>query len=272
MPGVLLRIAYVGTHFHGWAPQTEQRTVAGAVNNAIAAMMPPGICSAVRGASRTDTGVHAKDQVAAFDSRQEIPPKGWVLGINQRLPRDVAIQSAASVEEGFEPRFRNIGKHYSYRIRYERVRDPFSEDLLWRVTDTLNVERMLDEAQAFKGEHGFGAFHAARDERTSFTRTIDRIELVHNAPDLVIHVYGKAFLYNMVRIMVGTLVDVGRGHREPGTVQKALTSQLRTDAGVTAPAQGLMLETIELDVSEADRWPARSKHGHALAFDGKTMP
>lgn len=252
--GVLLRVAYDGTHFHGWAPQTTQRTVCGVITEAITKMVP-GPIPMLRGASRTDAGVHAQDQVAAFDATHLIPPKGWLLGINQHLPEDVSIRSAASVEPGFEPRFRNIEKRYAYRVRCDRVRDPFSRTVAWRIDQPIEIEKIRREAQAFVGTHTFGAFHSARDERTSFEREIRAVDVEWNAPDLVIRVTGQAFLYNMVRIMVGTLVDIGRGHLEEGAVVRALASQERRHAGMTAPPHGLLLEEIRLDCTQADAWP-----------------
>jgi tRNA pseudouridine38-40 synthase len=251
--GVLLRVAYDGTDFHGWAPQAGLRTVSGVLSAAIANMSSD--ASPLRGCSRTDAGVHALDQVVAFDCTQNIPSKGWLLGINQHLPDDVAVRSAAQVEPNFEPRFRNVQKRYAYHVRCDRVRDPFSRNTAWRVDHPVDVDKIRSEARAFVGAHTFGAFHSARDERTSFEREVLSVDVDWTAPNLVIRVSGKAFLYNMVRIMVGTLIDIGRGHLPEGTVRSALLSQKRKDAGMTAPAHGLVLEHIELPDVERERWP-----------------
>jgi tRNA pseudouridine38-40 synthase len=256
VPCVLLRIAYEGTNFSGWAPQATQRTVAGCLNEAIQRVIRTDTFTALRAASRTDAGVHARDQVAAFDTSRLMSPQGWLHVLNQNLPDDMAVRSVASAEEGYDPRFRSTGKRYAYRILSEKVRDPFGRAYSWRIDSALDIERMRAEASAFVGTHEFGAFHSARDHREGVTRTIDRIEIHQEGEAVIIRVYGKAFLYNMVRIMVGTLVDIGRDRKEPGTVLQALRSQVRSDAGMTAPAHGLTLEEIQLDCLESDRWPA----------------
>jgi tRNA pseudouridine38-40 synthase len=250
--GVLLEVAYTGTHFHGWAAQEDMRTVQGELAGAIRAVDPH--ASAPRGTSRTDAGVHAHRQLAAFDSSVEIPPRGWVLALNQHLPDDACVRSARAVPVRFEPRFAAKHKRYVYRILRDRVRDPLWHERSWRIGWPLDLQRLTDEAAAIVGTHDFRAFRSAHDPRLDTIRTIRRAEAVvrdgagHDARVLELVFEGNAFLYNMVRILTGTLVDVARGQREAGSVAKALASGLRSDAGMTAPAVGLTLEHVELEL------------------------
>jgi len=246
--GVLLEVAYDGTSFHGWASQDGMRTVQGELSGAIRAVDPR--ASSVRGTSRTDAGVHATRQLAAFDSTVEVPPRGWVLAVNQHLPDDVCVRKARAVPPKFEPRFAARHKRYVYRILRDRVRDPLWHLRSWRVGWPLDPERLLREASAMVGTHDFRAFRSAHDARTSTVRTITRAEVRDGDDPRILEIVfeGNAFLYNMVRILVGTLVDVARGNRGDGAVARALASGLRADAGMTAPPVGLTLEDIQLDL------------------------
>jgi tRNA pseudouridine38-40 synthase len=243
--GVLLTVAYEGTHFHGWATQREGRTVEAAVAGAIAALDPH--ASGVRGTSRTDAGVHAEGQLAAFDATLDIPPRGWVLALNQHLPDDVAVRSARRVPAGFAPRFANRGKRYRYRLLLDRVRDPLRAARTWRLGWPLDLERMAREASHVVGTHDFGGFRGAHDERTDTTRTITRCGIEREDDRVVsIVIEGNAFLYNMVRIIVGTLVEVARGKLAEGATLRTFASRARASAGPTAPAHGLTLEWVDV--------------------------
>jgi len=260
--GVLLDIAYTGTHFHGWAAQHGVRTVQGELAGAILAVDPH--ASLPRGTSRTDAGVHASRQLAAFDSTLEISPRGWVLALNQHLPDDACVRRARSVPALFEPRFVATRKRYVYRLLLDRIRDPRWHDRAWRVGWSMDVVLMAREASTILGTHDFRAFRYAHDRRTDTVRTVTRADVAPiGGPDtgdarlLSITVEGNAFLYNMVRILVGTLVDVARGNRAEGAVVRALASGLRADAGMTAPAVGLTLEHIDLALPDETGapWP-----------------
>jgi tRNA pseudouridine38-40 synthase len=257
--GVLLTVAYEGTHFAGFAPQPGQRTVAGLLRDAIATLDPT--VSRLRGASRTDAGVHARAQRVAFDTSSGIPPRGWVRGLAPRLPEDLAVRAAAMVPVGFNPRFEAIGKAYRYLLLCARVRDPFWAGRAWRIDELdpeLALEPLTRELEAVRGAHCFRAFRSAQDRRTATERTIHHVAVSRPgsaAGMLALDVVGDGFLHHMVRILVGTSVDVARGRLAPGTTRRALESGDRRDAGITAPAAGLYLERVELRVAGTDAWP-----------------
>jgi len=187
-----------------------------------------------------------------------MPPRGWVLTLNQHLPEDVAVRSAQAVPPGFSPRFASKKKRYRYDLLLDKVRDPLLCRRTWRIGYDMDMARIEREAQAIVGTHDFAAFRSAGDERAVTVRTIHAVTVTQSdARRFSITIEGSAFLYNMVRILVGTLVDVGRGHLGEGTIARALAGKDRALAGQTAPAHGLTLAAIELDLPEGsgERWP-----------------
>lgn len=253
-------MAYDGAAFVGFAPQREGRTVHGALLEAARAL-DDGVRT-VRGASRTDAGVHARGQLVALDPTRVIPTRGWVLGMNAHLPADVAVRRAREVPRGFEPRASGGGKRYRYRIMRDSVRDPLFDRIAWRLGGKLDLDAARKEAAALLGTHDFRGFRSSSDERVETTRTIRRCELEEGDLGeerlLSIVIEGSAFLHNMVRIIAGTLVDVARGRLAAGAVLRAIASGNREDLGVTAPAQGLTLDEVLLAdaaIREAPSWP-----------------
>jgi len=251
--GVLLKVAYDGTHFRGWASQKNgERTIEDTLKGAIAAV--DARASAPRGTSRTDRGVHAEAQMVAFDATLPLPPRGWVLAINQHLPDDVCVRAARLIPTGYVPRFAAKGKRYRYRLVLDRIRDPLVMNRAWRIGFELDLDKLRREAQSIVGTHDFAAFRSAHDERQETVRTVTRVAI---EPDdlhgldlhgriLSIVIEGNAFLHNMVRILVGTLVDVARGQLPEGTIARALEGRDRRLSGATAPGHGLTLESIDL--------------------------
>jgi tRNA pseudouridine38-40 synthase len=196
--------------------------------------------------------------MAAFDANVNIPPRGWVLTLNQHLPDDVAVRSARLVPVGFSPRFASQKKRYRYDLLLDKVRDPLLSNRTWRIGYDMDMARMEREARAIVGTHDFVAFRSAGDERAVTVRTIHSVDVIRNDERCwSITIEGSAFLYNMVRILVGTLVDVARGHLEEGTITRAIAGKDRSLAGQTAPAHGLTLEAIDLALPEGsgERWP-----------------
>jgi tRNA pseudouridine38-40 synthase len=255
--GVLLEIAYDGTAFSGWATQRDTRTVEDVVRGAILAV--DARAGSPRGTSRTDAGVHAEGQLAAFDASLSIPARGWVLALNQHLPDDVAVRSARGVPVGYAPRFASRKKRYRYELLLDKVRDPLLRDRAWRIGYEMDMTRLEREARSIVGTHDFVAFRSAGDERQDTVRTIHDVVVTPGVDPRrwSIAIEGSAFLYNMVRILVGTLVDVARGHLEEGAIARALAGKSRALAGTTAPAHGLVLAWIdaELPTEAGERWP-----------------
>jgi tRNA pseudouridine38-40 synthase len=264
--GVLLQIAYVGTGFRGWASQREGRTVQSEVEGAIHAVDPH--ATSPRGTSRTDAGVHAGCQMATFDATLALPPRGWVLSLNQHLPDDVCIRRAWLTPPELHPSSIVTNKRYVYRVLLDRVRDPMWSDRAWRIGWPLDLVKAEREGACLVGTHDFGGFRSSHDARKSTVRTIRRVAIERGPigdhvpcgsdPRIAaIIVEGNAFLYNMVRIAVGTLMDVARGKLEEGTVTRALASRDRRMLGTTAPAHGLTLEHIDIDLPEgaSEPWP-----------------
>lgn len=263
MFGVRLTVTYDGTEFAGWQRQPGQRTVESTL--ALAIEVLAGAACEVRGASRTDSGVHALGQVAAFDSPREIPSHGWERGLNGYLPADVAIRRAEPCAAGYHPRYDALAKTYRYLLHLGPARDPLLRHHSWhlgptrarplggkptRAEDWLDVEAMHAAAAQLVGEHDFRAFKTSRDPRSNSVRTLTRVDVLEHFAGredvLAIEIRGTAFLHNMVRILVGTLVDVGRERLEPKDVAGLLDGAERDEAGETAPAHGLCLVEIEL--------------------------
>jgi tRNA pseudouridine38-40 synthase len=262
--GVRLVVAYDGTGFHGWARQPGIRTVQGTLETAIATMA--GHAVEVRGAGRTDRGVHAIGQVAAFDAARAIPAHGWLRGLNQALPDDVAVREAHACAPGYQPRFDAIDKTYRYLLLIDAERDPLLRHRAWRLpprlwhreradapapAERLDLAAMREAASYLIGTHDFRAFRAADDDRLETTRTLHAIDIEPGTggdPRLVgITVRGSAFMKNMVRILSGTLLEVGRGHLAPSAIPSLLTAgATRSEAGPTAPAEGLTLLEVRL--------------------------
>lgn len=256
LQGVLLTLAYDGAPFCGYTKQKNGRTVAGELEGAITSIDPR--ASSTRGVSRTDAGVHARGQLVAFDSTKNIDPRGWVLALNRELPRQIAVVGAARAPAGFEPRRNVLSKTYVYRILESRTRDPLVDPFAWRIPYRLNQPVMREALEVIRGEHDFRAFRGAADARQETVRHIFRVSVgpaTHDSRVTELTVTGNKFLYNMLRIIAGTLVDIGRGHLPPDAFTRAFQSGLRKDLGITAPPHGLVLQTIELSDAGTDHWP-----------------
>jgi tRNA pseudouridine38-40 synthase len=254
--GVLLTVAYDGRDFHGLARQPGLRTVAGALDAAVHAIDPD--ASPVRALSRTDTGVHARAQMVAFDTRRAIPSRGWALALTRHLPESIGVVRAAQVPSGFDPRDHVLGKTYSYLLFPSPVRDPLLVGRAWRIGEQLDVELMRTELGPVAGTHDFAAFRNASDGRLNTQCRIARTELRTCQNDqrcLEVVLEGDRFLYRMVRIIVGTLVDVGRGWLTPNALKNGLAGGSRAALGMTAPPDGLYLEQAVLAECGQDPWP-----------------
>lgn len=237
-----LSIEYDGTDFSGWQRQIATRTVQGTLEDKIRELL--GETVEVRGAGRTDAGVHAEGQVAHLGLRSRIPVQGFLRGLNTILPSDVAVIDVAEVSPTFDARFSARGKVYRYRVWNHFVRSPKHARTSWHVRAQLDLEAMRTAARALCGEHDFSGFRASDCDRRNTVRVIRRFEISRQGAIVDIEVEATAFLKNMVRILAGTMVDVGRGRLDLPRVHRALEGGDRTAGGVTAPACGLTLVRV----------------------------
>jgi len=234
-----LLVEYDGTDFSGWQRQKTERTVQGVLEDAIREMT--GETVFVRGAGRTDAGVHADGQVATLDLAANIPTHGLLRGLNTILPADVALLDVAEAAPDFDARFSARGKVYRYTIWSHLVRSPRRARDAWHLRHPVDVDAMRAAAVALVGEHDFRGFRAADCDRRSTRRIVRRLDVDRAGALITIEVEATAFLKNMVRILVGTLVDVGRGRIGADAIPRMLETGDRTAGGMTAPAHGLTL-------------------------------
>jgi tRNA pseudouridine38-40 synthase len=245
---IRITLAYDGTDFHGWQFQPGLPTIQGVLEEIIGGM--EGSPVHVAGSGRTDAGVHARAQVAAFTICNPIPVDNLQRAVNRLLPPAIRITSVAEIHASFHPRFDSVAKTY----RYTMFRDPVCPPFLWRYVHhypyPLNETAMIDGARIFEGEHDFTAFAAADDRdlqskvRTVFSSRLERVTDASGA-SLVYTVRGSGFLKHMVRNLVGTLIEVGRGNLDEAGLRRLLTPPLKRGCGPTAPPKGLCLESVE---------------------------
>ena len=245
MKRIKLTIAYDGTNYCGWQVQPNGITVEEVINKALKKLTGENIV--VIGASRTDSGVHALGNVAVFDTESTIPPERIAMALNQRLPDDIVIMKSEEVAPDFHPRYCNCSKTYEYHIINTRIPIPTKRLTNYFVSYELDIDNMRKAASYLVGEHDFVSFCNVRTDVEDTVRTITNIEILTHEEEIKIRITGDGFLYNMVRIIVGTLIRVGRGFYEPEKVNEILEAKDRKEAGVTAPAHGLMLVEIDYE-------------------------
>ncbi len=239
MPTILLTIAYDGTNYSGWQVQPNGLAVQQVVEEAFERLLKERV--QVRSSGRTDAGVHARAMAAAFTTSRNIPLRAFVEGANRFLPADIAIQTASIVPEGFKPITMAYAKHYRYTIINSSVRTPLDRLYCWQVREPLDLAAMEEAAGGFVGSHDFAAFRASNCVARTTIRRIDSVQIARQDTRITIDVIGGGFLKNMVRVMVGTLVDIGKGRFEPSAIGRLLQRGDRKEAGSTAPACGLCL-------------------------------
>ena len=249
---IRLRLAYEGTRYSGWQIQPGRSTVQGAVTEAIRRVT--GETVAVKGSSRTDAGVHAFDQVAAFATASRLEPEAWRRAINAHLPADVTVTAADLAPPGFDPVSAAVRKRYRYRIHDAAWRPVLQRHLVWRFKSRLDVAAMQEAAETLVGEHDFTSFETVPSQRLSKVRTIHSLSVFRHSghddaadAEVWVEVEGNGFLYNMVRIIVGSLMMVGSGRRRPEWLREVLAARSRPVAGPTAPPEGLVLVSIDVD-------------------------
>ena len=242
MKRILLTVEYDGTAYAGWQRQLTGLAVQQVLEEALSRAC--GHPVVVTGSSRTDAGVHARMQMVHFDTACTVPPEKFPFVLNNLLPPDIRVQASREVPAAFHARFLTSGKTYTYRILNNRHGSALLRATRWHVPVPLDFGAMEKAAAFLPGTHDFAAFQAAGGSARTTVRTVDRAQLSSDGPELTLVVSGNAFLYNMVRIIAGTLVEIGLGKREQDAFARAFASHSRLDLGVTAPPCGLELTEV----------------------------
>lgn len=243
MKRVKLVVAYDGTNYCGWQVQPNGETIESVLNRHLSALLGEEII--VTGASRTDSGVHSLGNVAIFDTNTRMPADKISFALNQKLPADIVVQDSCEVPSDWHPRYQKGRKTYEYRILNKTFRNPTRRLDTYFYHHKLNVEAMQEAAKYLVGEHDFKSFCAVGAQVKTTTRTIYSCEVVKMDDVITIRVTGNGFLYNMVRIIAGTLIKVGAGDIKPEEITAILEKCDRAAAGPTAPAHGLTMIGIE---------------------------
>ena len=239
---ILLTIAYDGTKYFGWQRQNDFTTVQGEVEKALSKLFNSKVV--VIGASRTDTGVHAIGQRATFEMQTTIPLANLPYAINNALPKDIRVHKAEEVGFDFHPQYAAKNKTYRYRIYNASFQNPILNNYTWHIPKELDIEKMKEGASYILGEHNFSAFCASGATSKTRVREVYSLEIYKEDNMIYFDINGNGFLYNMVRIIAGTLVYVGTGKFSASDVSKIIESLDRTKAGKTAPPEGLILMHI----------------------------
>lgn len=243
MKRYMLEVAYDGTNYCGWQVQPGKATIEGELNKALSDLLKQEI--EVIGASRTDSGVHGLGNVAVFDAETRIPGEKLKYALNQRLPEDIRVQTSREVASDFHPRHCDSKKTYEYRILCREVELPTERLYAYFTYRKLNLERMQRAATYVVGEHDFKSFCSAGSQVKETVRTVYSLTVEQEEDLIKIRITGSGFLYNMVRIIAGTLMEVGVGAIEPDEMREIIAGCDRGLAGPTAPARGLRLVKIE---------------------------
>lgn len=239
---IMLVIAYDGTGYCGWQVQPNGISIQAVLQEAIETLIGEKIM--LTGASRTDAGVHALGQVAVFDTHSTIPPDRFALALNQRLPEDIVIQKSMEVPGDFHPRYAKTSKTYEYKILNRKISLPCERFYSCLVPRSLDLRAMEQAAAYLRGTHDFKNFASTKTSVKDTVRTIYGLELQKEGDMLILRIRGNGFLYNMVRIIAGALLNVGFGQCPPEYLKEALESPERMVPGPTAPARGLTLVEI----------------------------
>lgn len=244
MKRVRMVVAYDGTNYHGWQIQPDKVTIESTLNEALTRLLGEPI--EIIGASRTDSGVHARGNVAVFDTENRMPPDRICLALNQSLPADIRVQSTEEVSPDWHPRRRSCIKTYEYKILNSRIEMPVHRLYAYHCYFNLDIDKMQEAAHMLEGEHDFKSFCNTHAQVESTVRTIYRVTVSRGDEDIVrIRVTGSGFLYNMVRIIAGTLLQAGTGQIQPEDISRILEARDRRASGPTAPAKGLTLVELK---------------------------
>lgn len=237
MRNIRMTVAYDGTDFHGWQRQQNAVTVQEVLEETLSAVTKAP--TPVIGAGRTDAGVHAHRYTCNFHTDCAIPAEKVPFALNALLPASIAVLDAAEVPEDFHARFSAIGKHYRYRILNTRHPDPFERNYSFFYPQELDVKKMQTAAKDLLGTHDFSAFCSAGATTKTSVRTLYQADVVKNGDLITLDLYGNGFLYNMVRIITGTLLYIGNGKLPADCIPQLIADRKRKESGITVPPQGL---------------------------------
>lgn len=237
--------AYKGTNYHGFQIQSNALTVQEVLQKSVSKVLNEKI--SITGCSRTDTGVHANQYCFNVHTESNITTKGFTRGVNGHLPDDISILSCEDVPLNFHARFDCKGKEYIYKIHCSESKNPFATDLMLHYRRKLDFTAVKKASGYFKGTHDFASFCADCTKVSTTVRTIYALEIENYGDTVIILVKGDGFLYNMIRIIVGTLIDVSEGRIMPDDIPEILDARNRLKAGRTAPAHGLYLNRVFYD-------------------------
>ncbi len=242
---IKLIVQYDGSRYHGWQVQPGEKTIQQTLTDAVSSLI--GRRTFVHGASRTDSGVHALGQAALFETDSPIPTENFRDAINDRLPQDIVVTEATEASRRFDLISGPTSKLYHYTIYTGRLRPVMDINHCWHLPADLDIEAMQYAAKLIVGRKDFKSFASAKDKRETTVRTVFRCEVVAENKRIYVDVEGDGFLYNMVRNIVGTLVEIGIGRWEPDKMTEIIEAKDRTAAGRLAPPNGLCLMWIKYD-------------------------
>lgn len=244
-------IKYLGKNYHGWQKQFGEKTIQGEIEKAAEKVFKQKID--LIGSGRTDAGVHALGQTANFKIKNNIPEEKVLYALNSNLPKDIRVVDSREVDMEFHSRYNAIGKTYQYNIYNSRIIDPFRKDTSYFLPYKLDIDKILRSKDYFIGEHDFQAFMAAGSSVQSTVRKIFKINMISKDNLISFNITGNGFLYNMVRIIIGTLIDVGRGKIEEDTIENIILNRNRKFAGHTAKAEGLFLKKVYYNQKDLEK-------------------
>ena len=250
MRTILLKLRFLGTRYHGWQVQENAKSVQEVLQDAVEQIL--GSRESVTGCSRTDSGVHANMYCCTLRTEKTIGCYKLIVALNAKLPRDIAVYSAEEVPASFHPRYDCVAKRYRYIICNGPARDPFYEDRALYYHYPLDEAFLNAQVQDFVGTHNFTSFTNSPEVVNGNVRTVRSAAVIRDGERVEFLVEADGFLYNMVRIMVGTVLALAEGKRTPGSIPDILAAEDRTAAGVTAPACGLYLDRVFYEEPEEE--------------------
>lgn len=241
MRNLLINISFCGTNYHGFQIQKNKVTVQEQIQCALKKLL--GYLPPIKGCSRTDSKVHAKEYFINFKTNSDIASRNILNGLNRYLPNDIVVNSIKEVNSDFHARYSSKGKVYEYIVLNSELRDPFLTDRVWHFKYKIDFCKLKENIKQFEGTYDFSSFCSSKSDIDDKTRTIYKAQVEKNGEFIIFTIIGNGFLHNMVRIMVGTLIEISNNTRQM-TIDEIIKSKDRKKAGKTAPPQGLYLKKV----------------------------